>query len=223
MLMYCPIEMTFGEVKPGDWETIEDFRLPVEEENRSVIGYLAAEIAERLIELKENWNFDFGFDGDGILLARERDAREDITRISLSVRRIHDTIRNLLAEVAPEFVPPLRYQSVPYSDAPMFLGSKYRNLVKSPSFSPRFAAIAKHGFPHQEVGPATVEMTTSRNEYTVRLLQFFDRSDQLCQFRGLSNWLEALRRCGQLVTFVEVAKEGWLERKHRRQKARTLH
>ena len=103
------------EKSAGDWEDIADFQLPVRPENATTIRLLSAEISQRLTSLPGNWNFEFQFNVGGVLQVREKDPREGITRISLSVRRIHGTIRNLLAEVAPELSPPPHYQSVPYS------------------------------------------------------------------------------------------------------------
>ena len=193
----------------GDWEDIADFQLPVRPENAITIRLLSAEISQRLTSLPGNWNFDFQFNLGGVLQVREKEPREGITRISLSVRRIHGTIRNLLAEVAPELSPPPHYQSVPYSfEAQSNSTSEVRVASQKSKFGiteflRRWLRPWKR--PETEVDPATI-----RREIRERVFRFFDRSDQLVQLQSLTQWLEDVENAGQLVPLIEAAKSRWL-------------
>ena len=192
----------------ANWENITDFQLPIRPENSISLGLLSAEISRRLRSLPGNWNFDFRFDVKGGLQVREKDPRDGITRLSLSVRRIHGAIQNLLAELAPGLSPPPFYQSVPYSfQSISFPKTEVTEDSKTSTFD--LTAFLRRLQYLSKPTEAAVNPKAIRRELRERVFRFFDRSDQFVQLRGISQWLLDLQNAGQLVPLIEAAKSQW--------------
>ena len=204
MLLIPQMAMTFVHELPGEWNIIPDFRLPVRPENSSAISILSKEIAKRLTELKGNSNFDFQFGKEGQLEAREKDSRERITRISLSVRRVHDAIRQVLQEVAPELPPPRRYELAPHSTEAL-PGAPHDASCASETMTLRFTTILKRWFRDRKSQPPSSDSQVVRQELRDRLFQFLYRADELSQLQELTRWLEELQNDGQLPTLIDSA------------------
>lgn len=180
---------------PGEWFTIAEFTLPKPENSNEdwAVDIIKAVLRERLNRCTYHRNFQFRFEyGTGALQIREEDSRDDLTRYSLSISKIHQTIRDSLAEIVSTDDPPPAYVDVPRTRV-ADLSKEAGTLPpqeQPASWLDRFKRLFRAEKP--EVPKPIEDMGKQR------LFQFLDRNDQIHQLRGLADWLAGKQSAGIL-------------------------